>query len=376
VLLCACAANTSKSSETQAIIQLDEIDAHVRGFTETFFSRVGEKYDDIATHAKSPEERTWALQHRLGQSIATLADATGPNPSVNLMNVTVMITFTRMSIEEHWIPTLLHDDGKELLAAYKQSEKEAWDLSVRVFTPVQLQALRDVMDQWKRDNPTVYYTGFIKFTDFAIKKAPGRSKNMPSNLLSLLYIDPLAGLDPVALEAHDFRMLSERILYLAVRVPIVMNWQLEEAVDRILNDPQIMRLIDVSDEYSKVGNRFNEIVAKYPSDLSQITRAAIDQINAAATVQRQAAVKELNSEYGNVHGLLADARGSIDTARQAAASINSDTTQTLNVARNDSDQILNRTFLYAVMLIVVGFAWPAAVLLVYKRLSRRGVQRG
>ena len=100
-----------------------------------------------------------------------------------------------------------------------------------------------------------------------------------------------------------------------------------------MNDPAIQTVVSASAQYAKVGDRFNEILAKYPSEYSQATNGAIDQINAALTQQRQAIVQEVNSESGQAHGILADVRNSIVVAHDATASMNATTAQTIATAR-------------------------------------------
>jgi hypothetical protein len=346
---------------------------HVRDFTDTFMTRVAAPYGQIIAKAKSPEERAWALESRLGQASAALSDATGPNPAVNLLDAVVLVTLKRRSIEEYWIPNLLHDDGKDLLNAYRVSEKEIWDLAARTFTDEQITELRELIAKWARENPSRYSTGFVKFSDFSVHGPmdSAHPQNLPSSLLGLLYIDPLASLDPVTQEAHGFRMLAERLVFIAMRAPILMNLQIEDVTNRVLSSPDIQRLISSSEQYARVGDRFNDIVAKYPIDISKITKTSIDQINTSATQQREAIQKELNSESDQVHGILADARNSIIVARDAAAAMNESTKQTIAVAENGSQRILNEVIGGVIVIIVIGFLWPAIILFSYRYAKHR-----
>jgi hypothetical protein len=374
-----CSGNSrSKKTSANSIspgtqIPPEAIDIHVRDFTDTFMTRVAAPYSQIIAKAKSPEERAWALESRLGQATAALSDATGPNPAVNLLDAVALVTLKRMSIENYWIPNLLHDDGKDLLNAYKVSEKEIWDLAARTFTEEQIDELRELIAKWARENPSRYSTGFVKFSDFAGNGPldPKQAQNLPSSLLGLLYIDPLASLDPVTQEAHGFRMLAERLVFIAMRAPLLMNLQIEDLTNRVLTSPDIQRIISSTEQYSKVGDRFNEIVAKYPVELSNITKNSIDQINASATQQREAIQKELNSESDQMHSILADARNSIIVARDAAASINENTRQTISVAENGGRRILNEVITGIIAIIVIGFIWPAIVLFGYRYAKNR-----
>src|SRR5271156_3363851 len=90
-LLCGCAANSARqvSTPTTPMLHENEIDTHVTGFADSFMSRVAFDYDQLIATAKTQQIRTWALQSRLGQANATLANACGPNPTANLLNMVV-----------------------------------------------------------------------------------------------------------------------------------------------------------------------------------------------------------------------------------------------------------------------------------------------
>jgi hypothetical protein len=365
--------HSSNQSAMDAILPQREIDERVGGFADTFLTRVAEPYGRIIATAKTPQVRTWALQTRLGQALGALTDATGPNPSANLIDIVVMVTLQRMSIEEHWIPTLLHDDGNDLLDAYKESEKNAWKLADLTFTDQQVTDLRNAIVKWKRENPGFHYTAYVRFTDF-VSSAPTSKNNslsLPSSLLGMLNIDPLQGLDPVTEEAERIRMLSERLLFVGMRLPIIMNWQIEAATDQVMNNPSIQNVIATSAHYAKLGDRFDDIVSKYPSDFAQITKVAIEQINAAATEQRQAITTEVNAQSEQVHGILADARNSIVLARDATASMNTSTAKTISEAENSSQRILHQAMTVAIVVIIIGFLWPALVIFGYRYAARR-----
>ena len=384
----------ARLADTQAALPAKEVDTRVLGLADTFMTRVTAPYNQVIATAKTPEVRSWALQTRLGQGLAMLSNATGPVPSVNLLNIVVQISLQTRSIEEYWNPALLHEDGSELLAAYKQSEADAWALAAQTFTEQQIADLKDLLVKWKKQNPASSYTGFVKFADTIGR--PAASSNaliLPSSLLGLLNVNPLAGLDPVTQEAARYRMLTERIVHYVcpAAAPIIMQWQVEAATDAVVRNPDIQRALATSEKYATIVNRFNEIAAKYPGMYSEATKGAIDQFNAAATQQRQARVsgveyqlstqqrqaifQEVDSKTNNVHAILSDVRNSIVVARDAAASANTNTAQTVVTAADSSKRILHQATICGVTIIVVACLWPAIVIFAYRYASRRWLRR-
>jgi hypothetical protein len=353
-----------------------EINAEVCGFTDNFLTRVSGPYQQIVSNPATPAQRKWALQSRLGQAIAAVTDATGPNPIVNMLDLTVMVTLKRMSIENRAIPELLHEQGEPLLAAYKQSESEIWTLAATRLNQTQVDELHALIDQWWKDNPDQANVGFVRFTNFARNaatvKVKGRSAS--DDLLSLLYVDPLAGLDPIAKQAQGFRDLAERLTYIGMRMPLIFNWQLEDATQDVMDTPEIQSLVATSRQYGKSIDRFNEIIARYPDDFSDASQKLVVQISKATDAQREATVNDLNNQAKNVQIMLDNARQSIELARDSALQINASTTQTIAAAEVGSRSILDHTLFVVMVLLLVGFLWPAMVLFTYRYCSRRWIK--
>jgi hypothetical protein len=392
-----CAPNNHQESsraagpDTQAILTANEVDTRVLGLADTSMTRVAAPYNQIVATAKTPEVRSWALQTRVGQALATVSNATGPVPSANLLNLVVQISLQTRSLDEYWVPFLLHADGLDLLAAYKQSEADAWALVAQTFTAQQIADLKDLLAKWKKQNAASSSTGFVKFADtFGRPTAANNALTLPSSLLAILNVNPLAGLDPVTQEAARYRMLTERIVYIALRSPIIMQWQVEAATDTVVRTPDIQRALSTSEKYATIVDRFNDIAAKYPGMYSQATKTAIDQFNAAATQQRQAVIQEMNaavtqqrqaifqevdSKTNQVHAILGDVRNSIIVARDAASSVNSNAAQTVVTATDSSKRILNQATICGIIVIVVGCLCPAIVIFSYRCASRRWLRR-
>jgi hypothetical protein len=397
-LIGGCAAPPPKSATAAAApatlnsagLTRGELDDEVRGFADNFSIRMAGSFDQIAANAPTPEVRYWAMQNKAGQALAAVTDASGPNPAINLLDLTVMVTLKRMTIEDHFIPALLHDQGQDLLAAYKQSEAEAWTLSAQVFSPAQITELHGLIAKWKQNNPKQSYVGFVRFSDFANAATTTKMglQFNPASILGILNVDPLAGLSPLEQEAQEYRQLAERMVYVSLRMPTILSWQVEYSAAVIMNEPPVQQMQATAARYGQAMNRFNEIVASYPNDYAAATHALVDQIAKAtttereatiaqisqtATEQREATVKELDDQAKNFEVVLDNTQKSIELARDSALEINTSTAQTIAAAEAGSRSILDRTMLVVIVLLVVGFAWPAMVLFGYRYCSRRWI---
>jgi hypothetical protein len=392
-----CAAPQSKASAaanapatiTSTGMTRAELDSEVRGFADNFTVRMAGCYDQIALHAATPQQRYWAMQNKAGQALAAVTAASGPNPAVNLLDLIVMVTLKRMSVEEYFGPDATDEQAQDLLAAYKQSETEIWILAAGVFSPAQITELHGLIATWKKNNPKQSYVGFVRFSDFAnaatTAKQSGGQFN-PGSILGILNVDPLAGLSPIEQEAQEYRQLAERMVYISLRMPTILSWQVEYTAAVIMNEPPIQQMQATAADYGKAMNRFNDIVAAYPQDYAAATHAlvdqiakattsereaTIDQISQTATEQREATVKELDAQAKNLQSVLDETQRSIVLARNSALDINASTAQTITLADAATRSILTHTMVVVVVILVVGIGWPAAVLFGYRYCTRR-----
>ncbi len=94
-------------------------------------------------------------------------------------------------------------------------------MAAKALSEDQLSQMRELIEQWRASHPHQYYVANVRFSDFesfpTAKSTTGLK--LPTNLLGLLYLDPLAGLDPVAAELKSYRDLTERVLFAVVRMP-------------------------------------------------------------------------------------------------------------------------------------------------------------
>lgn len=272
-----------------------ELASSVMGLVDTHLTRISQAYDDLEAETKDPAVRTWARQTKIAQAYAAISTATGVNPMVNLLDTVVLISLKRAALEEHDLPALkIGDQGKPLLAAYKRSEDEIWALAARNLSPEQLEALRGLMAQWKERNPTQRYVGFVRFEDFNAYRQhlaePGKTN--ASSLFGMLYIDPLAGLDPLARELVQFRRLAERTMYVLQRFPGLLSWQAKQAILTATEAPEIQQVSASTAQVGKAVESFAATAAMYPIHLSMERDAAIQQLAAATAKERDAAVRQ------------------------------------------------------------------------------------
>jgi hypothetical protein len=343
-----------------------EIRSEVMSFADNYLTQVSQAMDEMAFTTSRREVSEWALQMKISTALAAYTNAGGPNEVVSLLDMLVLVTLKREALEEYWIPTFLHDEGAGVRQAYRNCEKQAWELGARVLTQQQIDELRALIEQWRKDNPGQYYIGYIRFAEFAAYRridADSPQVKKAGSLFGLLYIDPLANLDPVAQELRNYRALTERIMFIAERSPIVLGWQAEYAMTKATSTPQMLEFIAASQKFADASDHFAKTSAGLPEEFAREREALVKQIAGEMTRQRQELLEDIDQREKTLRQILDDVQQLIDHMDRAGASVNQQTQATIGMTDQLSSRLVNQIFWRAIILIVaIVLAVPAAAL--------------
>jgi hypothetical protein len=156
--------------------------------------------------------------------------------------------------------------------------------------------LRRVIDEWRKANPDQRSVSYVRFAEFAEFSAQHKSSGTSGSLFSLLYIDPLAKLDPVAAEVAESRALAERLTYLVQRLPLLLQMQVDSSVAKVMESPVISSFLDSTGKFTAATDRFADTVASYPDALSKERDAALKQAEELVHKEREESIKQLDEK--------------------------------------------------------------------------------
>ena len=399
------AAATAGTDSTLASGQVnaDQARSVLMSLADSYVQTVNQPLDEMVAKSKDPARSDWARTQRLATVSVSVANATGPNAVVGLLDMVVFSSLKRAAVEEHWVPTLLKEEGGAVLDAHRRGERDAWAAAGRVLSRSQLKELRELVEQWRRDHPGQYYVGYTRFSDFDVYRSlspESPQAKIPGSLFGALYLDPLAGLDPVARELRSYRALTERLAFIVTRMPMLMAYQVDLGVHSATGSPELRRFVGATEKFADQAGRiaegsgriadatrrFAEVVAKYPQDLSgerqaaltqlgEVTarerQAAIDQAARAVAAEREAIVRELNEQEGRVRAVVADVKGLLEQADRVATSLNTSTTHTITTTRHAADGALTHALKLGLIFLAALLLGLPAALLGYRLASRR-----
>jgi hypothetical protein len=288
------------------------IQAQVMRFADVYSVQIAEAADNFSAKVKTSGAREAALRWKLGQSTSAYIDATGPNPYLNGLDMLVLVTLSRMVIENYGIK-VYGDAARPLLEVQRKMETNVWMLAGGILKPAQQQELRDLILEWHQKNPDQRSVGAIRFQEFAVSlgRSPKPSNTAPTSIFSLLFLDPMAGLDSTTAALHETRLWGDRAMYYTQRMPALLNWQAELLTYQLAAQPESQQVLSN--------------VASLSASAASFSKTA-DQLPAIINEQRQAAIQQVLDTFATqevkARGLLSEAQQTLSVGNDMAVSVN------------------------------------------------------
>ena len=299
--------NSPSGPITSAALQ-----AQVMRFTDTYVAVIAQACDEINTGTTNPAYRVAALRWKLSQATAAFDDATGDAPSVNLLDVLVLVTMARNVVEDYGAES--YGDGYlQLLAAQRDMESNAWTMANGILQPSQKQELMNLIQQWRGQFPHQHYVGPIRFREFVVTlgRTPKQSKAATTSIFSLLYLDPLAGLDPTTAAIEGTRELGERAMYYCQRMPMLLDWQTQLLAYQLADQPAPTQILADANQLAASAAIFAKTSQQLPQIINDQRQAAIQQI-----------LDGMVSQANKSSQLLTETRLTLESTAKAAANVN------------------------------------------------------
>jgi len=303
-------------------VPLEVLQNQVQRVADTYAATVAEAVDDMELKLTDSDARIEGLRWKLSQASAAFVDATGPNPALNILDLVVLATVSRMVMEDE-ITRYFGADGEGLLQTHRRMESNAWAGVSQLLKPAQMQELRDMIAEWRAKNPNQRYVGTTRFRELAaaIGKSQQPAIAKPTSIFSLLFLDPLAGLDPTAVAIEQTREMAERAMYYSQRMPILLSWQVQLMTLQIAQQPEAKQLLADTDSFAKSAERFAKVTDQLPQLINDQREAAIKQILDGVAAERTNLLAGLAAEEQKARALLVEARETLNAGNGMAASV-------------------------------------------------------
>ena len=298
--------------EAEITARAQRLQAQNMRFADEYVSRLVQAGRQTEASLTDPESRYLVSGWLLAQANTVYVDASGENAITSAVDLVALATLSRMVMED-WAEQLPLQ-AAPLVAVHRELEASAWQHAGQVLNPAQQEDLRRVLQEWRAKNPDVRNAPFIRFKEFAALNAgPGneqRKVHLPGSLMGIVGLDPMAGLDPAVRQIEQSRLLAERAVFYAQRVPILIDLQLDRSLNRLAAGPESLKLQRQSASLTDSAARFAAVAEALPGTLSGEREALIDQMSSMLTQQE-----------ATLTPMLVELRGALEAGHVAATSV-------------------------------------------------------
>lgn len=249
--------------------------------------------DSIEAGTTDIDRRRRAAEIKLAVGRSVVNTVAGPSSFAALIDLVVK-TELLVKAAETAAPAAFGGDGDRLREGLERARLQAWATANRSMPQTEVDRLREVLADWTLDENDLVFVAQTSVKEFTAGMGGGESADgrRRVTLLSLLALDPLAGLDPTTREIERTRLLGERAFYQAQRTGRLLRWEVESLLYSVLAAPETQGLLRAADRASRAVDGAAGTLASLPETLAAERTAAIAELEAVVDRQRAAVLAE------------------------------------------------------------------------------------
>jgi hypothetical protein len=278
-----------------------ELDELTRAFADRHVGLLYSACDAVKKDNVDPVQRREAQALLVDCSTNIYDIASNADAFTRLLD---MVVITRL-MSQVWVDdgraaAVFGDRARPIADAMVHARTETQALAARVLTVEQLSVLESLLADWRRENPDMIHTSFVRFSNFAV----GRGRSAASEVLAARGF--FADVGKAGQQVDEARLLGERVFYQAKREPTLLRWQAAAIKDDLLATPEVTgALADV--------HRLTDLAEQLPTHIAAEREAIL-----AAVDSRLA---KADGTVSNVKDLVAESKALVASLEPAARSI-------------------------------------------------------
>jgi hypothetical protein len=252
-----------------------ELQSELMSYADRFASIITQALEDFETLNPRPEARQVILSDLVYSLSSVYTIAAEPNPQVGLLDMVGVTTLGRIVYEDNM--RRKYGKSTEVLAAgFRQMEKDIWSIAAKVLTSEQRGEMRQLILLWRKDNPDKVVYNYLRFSDFAAQR-----RN--STLVKKVQAGGLfKTVQEVTQQVEETRMLAERGIFLATRLPLLTGNFAEVWMSQLLVSPETNKILADIHTVSTVSERMATVAEQLPDqlmkDISKLRWQTVNQV--------------------------------------------------------------------------------------------------
>jgi hypothetical protein len=308
---------------------------------------------------KDPAVREFSHVTRLTLATSLLAIVTGPDPVDALLDMLTFSTLVADAARNSAKGKAADSPEARVLKALEQNEADAWKLAERWLDPAARAMLREQILSWPGQRRTPGEVSYVRLSD--LPRTGSATVEAGEGAIS--------SLRAAVKQAEQVRLLGERSLFLAQRMPFALRWQAEYLTYNTLAMDESRRLLAQIGGLTDTANSVVREVAGLPEQLSRERAAALQDLFTRIEGERRGMLEQIAEAVKKERSAaLAETAAAVAAQRKALID---DLGDVASRAEERGAYWARFALMGGLALIVILLAALLGMLLVYHRLVQR-----
>ena len=283
-----------KDNQKDYVMTEIELQSELMSYADRFASILAQSFEDFDGLTPSPEARRFVLDDMVHAIASAFTTAAEPNPQTALLDMVAITTLGRMIYEDN----IRRKYGKPIQVmarGFGELENDVWQIAAKILSIEQQHELRAVIQEWRKRNPDKVIYNYFRFSEFAADRRKS----------TLVKKDEAGGLfksvQQATQQVEETRMLAERGLYLATRMPLLTGAFSEVWMTQLMVNPEANKILQDFHRFSDVSQRMATVAEELPDQLiKDISRLRVQTVNQIMKGIDQWSEKTLNDVMARV----------------------------------------------------------------------------
>ena len=274
---------------SQGSVPLAKVERMLDSLADRQVTLVADAAEAIRRESPEADERRLAHILKLAHGTAVYDIVTQPQPLARLADLYILIELEHLVWVGEGMATRRFGDrgGERLIAAVEEARRDMVQLADLAMKSGGRRDLDVLIRRWRDRNPGVQFITGIRFG--ALPEMQGKSFLESASS----FFDVINPMEETSHSVERTRALADRAFYYSKRLPKLIDWQAERALDDTLSKPEIREILDRSE---RVTRAIEELPARVATEREQIL-AAWD-----------ARSRDLHQPVREIHAAIVDAR--------------------------------------------------------------------
>lgn len=286
--------------------QLDQL---CLAFGERYLIAIGNGCNQVEHASTELEPKAKSHSFKLQAASSVYDILSGPNPFAKLMDLILLAELEhRVWVRDGVAAKVFGAEASTgLAAALTRGREDVWSVAGQVLKPDQRKAMEEMIDDWRKQNPSAEAVAFVRFNDFAAYRGKSVLDDVPHGS------GMLAPVSEATRQIEETRMLAERGMFLSKRMPLLARWHAEALVNTILLNPEIRKL---GDSVARAVALAESVPAKITEERSILLKTLEEREKSIGAISKdvRATVADVKDIAKDTHQLLQESQDLIKAA--------------------------------------------------------------